>query len=435
MSNNPRQTAFRCLTRIEKDGAYSNLLLEKALRDECSSSLDRAFVSALVLGVIERKITLDYELSLYLSKPLKKLKPEVLTVLRLGAYQIFYMDKVPDSAAVNESVRLTKSCGLSYASSLVNAVLRKCSKNGVILPDEAQDNYLSVRYSCPQWLIDKWTDEYGEEDTKGFLPFLNEKPKTTIRVNTTKVTADELSKLLLNEGIKCEPTDLENAIDIDLCGNDITSLKAFKDGLFHVQDKASQLCVKALSPQKGDTVFDLCASPGGKSFTIAEYMENEGKILSFDKLEKRTSLISSGAERLGLTAIKTDTADAEVYKESLGFADRVLCDVPCSGLGVISKKPEIKYKNESDFSLLPKTQLKILTVGSKYVKRGGRLVYSTCTLNKKENEDVCAAFLRDNPNFEPIAALPQISSEPYVTLMPHKNDCDGFFFAAFERKK
>lgn len=434
MEQNARKAAFEALNRIEKDGAFTNLLLEKILRQKDLSSTDRAFVSALVLGVTERKITLDYELSLYLSKPLKKLKPEVITILRLGAYQIFYMDKVPDSAAVNESVKLTKKEKCSYASSVVNAVLRKCSLNGLVMPDKTDENYLSVYYSFPQWIISKWIDEYGEENTKGILKQMNSKSKTTVRVNTFKVSVQQLKEIFADEGVDFCDTDLENALDISLSGTDINSLNSFKNGFFHVQDKASQLCVKALDAKKGQTVIDMCASPGGKSFTAAQYMQNCGKLLSFDKLPKRVKLISDGAQRLGINIIKADVSDAEQYNEKNPLADRVLCDVPCSGLGVISKKPEIKYKKPEDFEDLPITQLKILQNASKYVKIGGRLVYSTCTLNKKENEDVCTAFLHSCKDFVPVCAIPEFSQEPFVTLMPHKNGCDGFFFAVFERK-
>lgn len=363
MEQSARKTAFDALMRIEKDGAFTNLLLEKALRNNDLSLTDRAFVSALVLGVTERKITLDYELSLYLSKPLKKLKPEVLTVLRLGAYQIFYMDKVPNSAAVNESVKLTKKEKCSYAASLVNAVLRKCASNGLVMPEENDENYLSVYHSFPQWLVKKWTEEYSADDANGILQKMNDKSKTTVRVNTLKTDIQTLKSLFAKEGVEFIETDLENALDISLSSTDITSLPSFKNGLFHVQDKASQLCVKALDARKGQTLIDMCASPGGKSFTAAQYMKNSGTILSFDKLEKRVKLICDGAQRLGIGIINASVCDAQQYNDKMPLADRVLCDVPCSGLGVISKKPEIKYKKPEDFEKLPETQLEI-QVGS-----------------------------------------------------------------------
>lgn len=435
MQQSARKTAFDALIRIERDAAFTNLLLEKALRQSGLSPTDKAFVSALVLGVTERKITLDYELSLYLSKPLKKLKPEVLTVLRLGAYQIFYMDKVPNSAAVNESVKLIKKEKCTYAVSLVNAVLRKCASNGLVFPKESDENYLSVYHSFPQWLVKKWTEEYSAGDASGILQKMNEKSKTTVRVNTLKADEQTLKNAFDAEGVEYAETDLENALDISLSGTDITSLPSFKSGLFHVQDKASQLCVKALDVKEGQTLIDLCASPGGKSFTAAQCMKNSGRILSFDKIEKRVKLITDGAQRLGIEIIEASVNDAQQLNSKMPMADRVLCDVPCSGLGVISKKPEIKYKKSEDFEKLSETQLKILKNASRYVKAGGRLVYSTCTLNKKENEEVCFAFLESCKDFVPVCALPEFSPEAFVTLMPHKNGCDGFFFAAFERKK
>lgn len=436
MAKSARQTAYELLLRIEKEGAYSNLLLDELLSKTTLDTRDKAFVSALAYGVIETKLTLDYQLSLYLSKPLKKLKSDVLVILRSGAYQIFFMDKVPDSAAVNESVKLTRICKASYASSLVNAVLRKCAANGLVLPkQDDEENYLSVKYSCPQWLIHKWFIEYGKEDTIQMLKSSNGKPETVIRVNTIKTGVQSLKQALSEEGIETKDGYLENSLIISLSSKDVASLNAFKNGLFHVQDTASQLCAKALGAKKGETVFDLCSAPGGKTFTIAEHMQNSGKIYAFDLYEKRANLISEGAKRLGIEIVNAKAGDASVYNERLGFADRVLCDVPCSGLGIIRRKPEIKYKEKESLDDLPPVQLAILKNGSRYVKCGGRLVYSTCTLSKAENEDVCTAFLDENKNFKAVKPLEEISDEKFVTLMPHKNGSDGFFIAAFERIK
>ena len=431
--SNPRQTAFEALMKTSRDGAFSNLALDSILSKSKLDTRDKSFVSNLFYGVIERQLTIDYQLALYLSKPLKKLKPEVLTILRMGAYQILFMDKVPDSAAVNESIKLSKKNSASYASGLINAVLRKVSLKGIVLPDNSDsDGCLSVKYSCPMWLVKKWINEYGYEDTAAFLESSVGNADTFIRVNTVRTTESELVKMLESEGIGCEKTYNDNSLKIELNGHDIEKLDCFKKGFFHVQDLASQLCAKALCAQENDVVFDLCSAPGGKAYTVAEMMKDKGRVLCFDIYENRVNLIKNGAERLGLKSIEGRVGDASIYNSELGLADKVLCDVPCSGLGIIRRKPEIKYKSEAELSDLPDIQYSIIDNASKYVKDGGRLVYSTCTLSKAENEDVVAKFLENHSNFKSAPVFSD-SGSCTMTLMPQKNQSDGFFIACFER--
>ncbi len=430
-----RQIAFEALFKTEKQGAYSNITIDAFLSKAKLDTRDKSFVSALFYGVIERKLTIDYQLQLYLDKSIKKLKPEVLTILRMGAYQILFMDKVPTSAAVNESVNLTKKNRCSFASGLVNAVLRKVDKGGIILPDEKNfTEHLSIKYSCPQWLVEKWLREYGTKDTEGLLAHSIGVPPIYVRVNTTKTSIDKLTAILTGEGIKVTDTDIPDALIIDLFGKDIEKLESFKDGLFHVQDVSCQLCSMALSPRSGDTVFDLCSAPGGKAYTTCELMGDSGCVLCFDIHKSRVELIESGAKRLGLNSIKASVSDASVYNQGIGYADKVLCDVPCSGLGIIARKPEIKYKNPDELKDLPAIQLSILKNGSKYVRSGGILVYSTCSVSKDENEAVCTEFLKTDNRFESIIPLPEISDKKFLTLMPHKFGGDGFFIAAFKKK-
>ncbi len=432
---NARQVAYDILLKTEKQGAYSNIILDSVLSKTKLDTRDKSFVSALFYGVIERKLTIDYQLQKYLTKPLKKLKPDVLLMLRIGAYQILFMDKVPTSAAVNETVSLAKKNGCAYAAGLINAVLRKVDKAGLQLPENTDSaEYLSVRYSCPQWLVEKWITEYGHECAEGLLSASLGSPECFIRVNNVKTTEQDLISLFYEEGIICNRTDYENTLTIELKGKDIEQLNSFKKGLFHVQDLSCQLCVKALRVQQGQTVFDLCSAPGGKAYTIAETMQDSGQVFCFDIHKNRVDLINNGAKRLGLTSIKGAVSDASVFNEEIGSADRVLCDVPCSGLGIIRRKPEIKYKNKDELDSLPEIQLKILKNGSRYVKKGGILVYSTCTLSKDENEHVCMDFLKNNSNFEALIPLPEISDEKFITLMPHESGGDGFFIAAFKRK-
>ncbi len=438
---NARQTAFEALLKVHKDGAYSNLVLDGLLKENDGlDERDRAFVSNIVYGTLDRLILIDYNLSLYLNQPVRKLKPELHTILRMGAYQILFMDKVPARAAVSESVNLAKVNKSQFAASLVNAVLRRVADNGLRLPDKSEDdpNYLAIKYSCPEWLISLWINSYGLENAVALAEKALEAPPTVIRVNTEKITADELIWKLAEEGVVSEKsTAVPDALIISNTGS-VDSLLAYKEGLFHAQDTASQYCCRALAPQENETVFDLCSAPGGKTFTIAELMKNTGCVRAFDVYQSRVELIKNGAERLGLKNVYTYLSDASVFNENYGMADRVLCDVPCSGLGIIRRKPEIRFKDRFDLESLPEIQYKILCNAVKYLKKGGRLVYSTCTLNPAENSEVCNKFLAEHSDFEKVKVLPEIprynGDDDYLTLMPHINSTDGFFIAAFIRR-
>lgn len=429
-----RQTAFEILNKIQRDNSYSNLALDHALDKADTDNKDKKFVSALVYGVTERRITLDYNLSLYLSQPIKKLKPEVLTALRLGAYQILFMDKIPVSAAVNESVKLAKKNGAAFASGLVNAVLRKIISNGL-----KTDGSMSVNYSAPEWLCDMWCRSYGRENAEKLLKASFGAVDTVLRVNTEKIDAENLINLLAEEGFDCEiGGNVENSAVVK-SGGAVHKTEAYKNGLFHVQDAASQLCCKALGVQENETVIDICAAPGGKSFTLAENMKNTGRIISCDIYEHRLTLISDGAERLGLTNIETVRNDGNVFNPDFPLADKILCDVPCSGLGVIRKKPEIRFKKSEEVDKLQDLQYSIMCISSRYLKIGGVMVYSTCSLNPNENEKIVEKFLTEHDNFEGVRVLSDISrygvDTDYLTLMPHIHGCDGFFISAVRRIK
>lgn len=430
---NARQTAFDILNKIQRDDSYSNILLDSVLDKSELSAIDKSFASALVYGVVERKITLDFELSQYLTQPLKKLKPQVLTALRLGAYQILFMDKVPDSAAINESVKLAKTNGAAFASGLVNAVLRKISSAGLTETDD-----LSIRFSAPLWLCALWTDAYGRENTIKILESSFGSVETTIRVNSLKTDLKSLTEALNDINISACPSVVDNALIVRNAGA-IHKTKEYSDGMFHVQDVASQLCCKALEVHEHDTVFDICSAPGGKSFTLAQNMNNTGKLYAFDIHQHRLNLINEGAERLGITNIITQINDGSVFNSDLPKADKILCDVPCAGLGVIRKKPEIRYKDSADIDNLPDLQYSILCVSSQYLKHGGTLVYSTCSLNPEENENVINRFLNEHKNFEPVRVLPELprfsEDTDYITLMPHIHNCDGFFISAVTKIK
>ena len=429
-----RQTAFEILNKIYRDNSYSNLILDSVLDKSDLSSVDKSFVSALVYGVIERTITLDYEISQYLKQPIKKLKSQVLTILRMGAYQILFMDKIPSSAAINESVNLVKKNGFSFASGLVNAVLRKVDAAGITDTDD-----ISIKYSAPGWLCNLWRESYGEANAVKLLEATLGDTEVNVRVNTLRTDPDSLINHLKEEGIASEiNTAVENCLCIKASGP-IHKTKAYIDGFYHVQDIASQLCCKALDVRENDVVIDVCSAPGGKSFTLSQYMNNTGTIYSCDVHDHRLKLINDSANRLGITNIKTMLNDGSVHNTLIPEADRILCDVPCAGLGVIRKKPEIRYKNPGEFDNLPELQYSILSVSSEYLKVGGVLVYSTCSLNPAENEDVITKFLDEHNNFESVRVLGNLErygqNTDYLTLIPHIHNCDGFFISAVRKIK
>lgn len=434
-----RAAAFEILLKVHRDGAYSNIALDSALENEAFSSVEKAFVSALVYGVTERTVTLDYQLSKYLSQPLKKLKPQVLVILRMGVYQLLFMDKVPVSAAVNESVKLTKSCGCSFASGLVNAVLRKTAQNGLVLPDSKDEiKRCSVEFSVPEWILTQWAESYGRDNALKIAENSVGSVETVLRVNTLKTSCDELLKTLADEGIDARKGTVDNSVVLSKAGS-LRELESYKNGLFHVQDIASQLCCMALSANEGNRVLDVCSAPGGKAFTTAEYMKNSGEIVACDIYDGRLGLIDSGAERLGINIIKTAVNDGTEYNENLGEFDRIICDVPCSGLGVIRRKPEIRLKNRAEVDKLPEIQYSIMKITARYLKKGGLMIYSTCSLNKDENENVYYRFLKENPEFEAVKVLPDIKrygeDTDTLTLMPHIHSSDGFFISAIRRRK
>ncbi len=439
MNKTARQSAFEILNKIQRDSSYSNLALDSVLEKTHADSDDKRLISALVYGVIERKITLDYNLALYLSQPLKKLKPQVLTILRMGAYQLLFMDKIPASAAVNESVKLTKNNQAAFASGLVNAVLHKIDRNGLKLPDESSENYRTVRFSCPGELLELWDASYGSKNTDAFLEASFGPVENVIRVNTLRTDCDSLIDRLKEEGFEAEKCGIvSDALTVKSSGA-LHKTSAYAEGLFHVQDIASQLCCSALNAAEGDTVLDICAAPGGKSFTVAQQMKNTGRLYSFDIYDHRLKLIENGAERLGISCISALKNDGAVFNPAVPKADRILCDVPCAGLGVIRKKPEIRYRDLAEVDKLPDLQYSILCTSSEYLNINGVLVYSTCSLNPAENENIISRFLAEHDNFESVRVLPQLrrcdTDTDYISLMPHIHGSDGFFISAVRKIK
>ena len=430
---NVRDAAVGILLKTEKENAYSNLSLASAEYADADPR-DRALLSSLVYGVLEHRETLDYNISLYLSSPLKKLHPRVLNILRTGALQIFYMDKIPDRAAVSEAVSSAKRMKAAYAAPLINAVLRKAANTGLVFPDkENKTEYLRVRYSCPGWLIGHFIQSYGDENAERILAAFEGRRPLFCRINP--LAPFDVAQELEKEGVRIHPTDVENCFTLENTG-DITALSAFRRGGFHIQDMSSQICCAVLGAKPGETVLDCCSAPGGKAFTAAEKMNGSGMLIANDIYEHKCRLIEEGAARLGLRNIRTVCSDASSLGDRIKDADRVLCDVPCSGLGVIGRKPEIRYKPQDELKDLPAVQYAILDNCSRAVKKGGVLVYSTCTLNPAENEDVCDRFLAAHPEFSVSSGGyygELTGGEKYKTFFPEKNGGDGFFIARFIR--
>lgn len=417
---------------LSRDG-YSTLALDAALRDSTLSPTEKRRVSALYYGVLERLITLDAVIAAYSKQPLRKLDGTVLNLLRCGVYRLCYQS-IPANAAVNEAVAAAKTLRFASASGFVNAVLRGFLRDDKKIPlPKDPIAAKSVTYSAPPWLVAQLRREYGEEAAISLLSDSLGRAPVTIRRNALRCTAEELLAAL--SPLKAEPVALLPDC-FSVAGGDVTNTAAFQKGFFHVQDLASQLCCAALGVSAGDTVLDVCAAPGGKSFTLAELLGGTGRVLAFDLHEARVGLIRDGAARLGLTNLTAAVGDATVFSEANPTADRILCDVPCSGLGVIRRKPEIKYKPRESLDSLPPLQLQILETASRYLKPDGVLVYSTCTVSRAENDKVVEAFLAWHPDFETEPILPALGA-PFgagtVTLFPKDFGSDGFFMARLHR--
>ncbi len=420
-SADPREAAYLALRAVGQEGAYSNLVLKRSLNS--LSGRDRALASALVYGVLSMRLRLDYILSQFCS--LQKTKPAARELLRLGAYQVFCMDKIPQSAAVNETVRLSKKYAPAL-SGFVNGVLRAAcrEKDSIEYPKREEDvaRYLSIAYSFPEWLVNKWRKAYGEEFTEALLAASNRPGGMVIRVNRLKTTPEALAKHLAAQGIALSPTPYDNAFSVE-GGLSLEDCEAYQDGLFTVIQAASMAACEELGAKPGMRVLDMCAAPGGKTLYLAERMENTGRLDAWDIHPHRVGLIEKNAARMGLSCIHTACRDASVFDESLsGAYDAVLLDAPCSGLGVIRQKPDIKWKDPDGFGGLVEIQKKLSAAAIRYVKPGGRLVYCTCTLNRAENEAVANEM--ENMGMRSLGTR---------TLFPHIDETNGFFIAQFEK--
>ena len=432
-----RQVALDCLLACERQGAWSDGYLRKAIRSAGLDGREAGLATQLAFGVQQNLILLDWYLEQWSSTPVDKLEPAVRGCLRLGLYQLLFLDRVPAHAAVSESVSLARSCSRNpKAGGFVNAVLRtaeRAKESGLPQPEE-----LSVRTSHPKWLVEEFRKELPVEELEPLLRADNGRPAACAQVNACRCTAEELLEVLKGEGMEVELHPwLPDCLLLRRTG-DLEGSPAFQQGLFYIQDAAARLAVTAAGPEPGMAVLDACAAPGGKSFAAAIAMGDTGTVRSYDIHPKKSALITAGAERLGLTSIRAGAMDAKKFEPSMERAfDLVIADVPCSGLGIIRKKPDIRYKDPEPLKGLPKVQGEILANVSRYVRPGGALLYATCTLLTRENGAVVEAFLAQNTDFtlEPFT-LPGPVGETagMATLWPHRHGTDGFFMAKLRRK-
>ena len=432
-----RYLAVKALIRQEQNG-YSNLVLDAELK-KCTPPLqprDAAFAASIFYTTLERQNTLDACLAKFIRKPLAKLDAPVRCILRAGLAQASYMN-VPLPAAVNESVKLAKAFGKTSAAGMINAVLRRASAvDPTQMTFATEEERLSVlgNFSLP--IATLLYKQYGEDAFAMAEAFYRYLP-TTIRANTLRTTPEALAQTLTEEGCTVTDGPFLNSLTVKFPGSPAAT-KAFESGLYHVQGIPSQMAVRCLAPRPGDTVLDLCAAPGGKSLSLAQQMENRGRLLSCDVVEGRLPLIEKNFARCGVTCAETQQRDAGVFDPEIGKFDRILCDVPCSGLGVIGKKPDIRYKTLESIESLVELQGRILQNASRYLAQNGRLVYSTCTVNISENEAQIRDFLEKNTGFNvltPEIEIDGVETTGYgMRLLPHKTGTDGFFIAILEKK-
>ncbi|NWQ43872.1 16S rRNA (cytosine(967)-C(5))-methyltransferase RsmB [Bacillus sp. EB106-08-02-XG196] len=442
---NVREAAMDLLDAIEKNQSYSNLLLNTTIEKNNISSLDTGLLTELTYGTLQRRMALDFFLKPFI-KNSKKLEKWVLQLLRVTLYQMIYLDKIPDRAAIFEAVEIAKKRGHKGIAGMVNGVLRSIQREGLPSLDVVSDpiERLSIETSHPEWLVKRWVSQFGMERTKEMCEVNLTAPMQTARVNLTKTTIRECIEDLDEEGFLIEKSPIIPEAIRALKGN-LAFSRAFKKGMITIQDESSMLAAYALAPNENELILDACAAPGGKSTHIAETMKLTGGVISLDLHEHKVKLINENAKRLGLGNIRTIAMDSRNAGEHFEkeYFDRILLDAPCSGLGVMRRKPDMKYtKKEQDLNQLSTIQQNLLKSVSPLVKKGGILVYSTCTVDKEENENTVFTFLQEHPEFEvdvtlkermPEAIQPLVT-EGFLQILPQDFGSDGFFIACLRKK-
>ncbi|ORT99634.1 Ribosomal RNA small subunit methyltransferase B [Anaerovibrio sp. JC8] len=438
-----RERALKIINAVHEQEAYANVALAKELRKGGLSDMDRRFVTELVYGTIKAGETLDWIIRKYINRPLSKVSPIIRDILRMGVYQLKYMDKVPASAACNESVELAKRFGHAGVAKFVNGVMRTMVRE----PEkgafpEGKGNatvQLALTEQHPEWLVRRWIKEFGYDEAAKLCAFDNEQAPLSLRANTLRTNRSELMLQLVSLGIDCQQSELAPEGVIVKSHGSLDDLQVLQDGYCQVQDESSMLVAHVVDPQPGELVLDVCSAPGGKTTHMAAMMENRGRIVACDVYDHKLERVRSNAERLGITIIDPLLMDArEIWQEFPQQADRVLVDAPCSGLGVLRRKPDSRWRKSPELlKELPKLQLEILRSAAAAVKPGGLLVYSTCTIAPEENQDVVKAFLEKAKEFTLEHAgerLPVPREDEMVQLYPQRDGTDGFFIACMRRK-
>jgi len=448
VTHNPRYAAFTTLLRIEKERSYADILIDRELREGRLAGPDRGLYTELVYGTLRRRGTLDHIIATFSTTPPSRLERSVILLLRLGLYQLFYLDRVPVSAAVNETVNLAKQAAPRGAG-FINAVLRAAERGRekITYPDPGEHpaEYLALRHSHPRWIVTDWIGQLGFDEAEELASLMSTPPSMTIRTNRVKSSPDDLRQRLAIEGVSTIPCRHSPDGLVITSAISLGSLPSFREGLFVVQDEASQLAALLLTPEGGDTILDLCAAPGGKATYLAAMAGPGGRVIACDRSPRKLEQVKEAASRLGIATITTIPMDAtKPLQELLPTPfDRILVDAPCSGLGVIHRNPEGKWwKEPTDPARLAVTQLNILANAARCLKPGGVLVYSTCSTSLEENEGVVENFLNDHPDFviEPVSvALPILadmeSGSGFFRSWPHRHAMDGFFAARMRKRE
>lgn len=436
-----REAAMLTLTACDRQGAWSEGHLKRILKERALDRRDAALATRLCFGVLQTRMTLDWYLERRCTGGLKKLEPKVLSILRISLYQILYMDKIPPSAAVNEGVQLTKQhCRNPRAAGMVNGVLRGILRDMPLPPPQGRDalETLALQTSHPRWLVEEFAQELGMDGVQAWLNADNDQPPTTAQVNTCLCSVEQVVAELEQDGVGVSRHPWLPGCLLLAGTGDLERLSSYQKGFFYIQDAAARLAVTAAQIQPGQRVLDCCAAPGGKSFAAGMDMNNQGEIISCDIHAHKIKLLQAGASRLGLTILEAQLQSAAQRRQDWveGF-DTVLVDVPCSGLGIIRKKPDIRYKDPKPLDGLPKVQKEIVDNCAAYVRPGGVMIYATCTLRARENQDVVTWFLQRHPEFTLEAFdLPHWGpQEGMMTFWPHIHHTDGFFVARLRKKE
>lgn len=426
-----RELSLQMLIEINEKGQFSHIVLKGVLdKYQYLPKKERAFITRLTDGTMEHLIELDYIIDLFSKTKTKKMKPLIRNLMRMSVYQIKYMDSVPDAAVCNEAVKLAKKHKFGQLSGFVNGVLRNIARNinDIKYPDVKKEfnKYLSVRYSMPEWIVRKFIKDYGNEKTQEILAAFQSGNSISIRVNTAKCTPSELKDILCDEGVCVEEIEGLNYAFVISGFDYLNSLESFRNGLFYVQDVSSMMVAEYAKPEHGDHVIDVCAAPGGKSTHIAELLNGSGFVEARDLTDYKVSLIEENIKRHGLSNMRAVCMDATVFDEaSVEKADILICDLPCSGLGVLGRKKDIRYKmTEQSLDGLAELQKEILDTVHTYVRKGKKLIYSTCTMNPAENEENVRWFINRYPEFE---------LETSKQMFPKEIGNDGFFIAVLKR--